>query len=206
MKRVGRRLSPFLLAALVCAPALGCFGLTTNPSYFPYLLPFEDIITTHDKPIWPGNDANFDPKANTIVLMPLEATSRVRSQNVLLATVYDANGQPLRNRTVKWELEGVGSLVEVDSDGVFPGRGHPIDRQFGVSYTRWHEHRITRGNGNAADDLMVRPGQTYCVITAPVEGDTHITAYAPGVFDWDKRIAHTTIRWVDVHWEFPQRG
>jgi uncharacterized repeat protein (TIGR01451 family) len=203
MKSIGRRLGLLVLAALLCAPAAGCFGLDTNPSYFPYLLPFQDIITTHDKPISPGNDANFDPKANTLVLMPLEATSRVRTQHVVLATVYDAKGTPLRNRTVKWELEGVGTIVEVDSNGVVPGRGHPITDKYGVSYTRYHETRITRGNANAADDFMVRPGQTYCVVTSPVEGDTHITAYAPGIFNWDNRVVHTTIRWVDVHWEFP---
>ena len=203
MKRMGRSLSLLLLAVLLCASTSGCFGLDTNPSYFPYLLPFEDIITTHDKPISPGNDANFDPKANTLVLMPLESTSRVRTQHVLLATVYDAKGQPLRNRTVKWEIEGVGTIVEVDSNGVVPGRGHPITDKYGVSYTRYHETRITRGNGNAADDFMIRPGQTYLVVTSPVEGDTHITAYAPGIFNWDRRVVHTTIRWVDVHWEFP---
>jgi uncharacterized repeat protein (TIGR01451 family) len=206
MNRVGRRLGLLLLAAICCAPAVGCFGLTSNPSYFPYILPFEDIITTHDKPIWPGNDANFDPKANTIVLMPVEETSRVRTQHVLLATVYDKNGNPLRNRTVKWEIEGVGSIIEVDSDGVFPGRGHAITDRYGVSYTRWHEHRVTRGNANQGDDFMVRPGQTYLVITSPIEGDTHVTAYAPGIFDWDRRVAHTTVRWADVHWEFPPRG
>jgi uncharacterized repeat protein (TIGR01451 family) len=206
MTRMGRTLGLLVLAALLCAPTAGCLGLATNPSYFPYLLPFGDVITTHDKPIWPGNDANFDPKANTIVLMPVESTSRVRTQHVLLATVYDSAGQPLRNRTVKWEIEGAGSLIEVDSDGVVPGRGHLIDRQYGVSYTRWHDTRISRGNGNTADDFMVRPGQTYCVVTSPVEGDTHVTVYAPGIFDWDKRVAHTTVRWVDVHWEFPPRG
>lgn len=203
MKCTGRSLGLLLLAALLCAPVAGCFGLDSNPSYFPYLLPFEDAITTHDKPISPGNDANFDPKATTLVLMPLEATSRVRTQHVLLATVYDAKGGPLRNRTVKWELEGVGTIVEVDSNGIVPGRGHSITDKYGVSYTRYHEARITRGNANAADDFIVRPGQTYCVVTSPVEGDTHITAYAPGIFNWDNRVVHTTIRWVDVHWEFP---
>jgi uncharacterized repeat protein (TIGR01451 family) len=44
------------------------------------------------------------------------------------------------------------------------------------------------------------------VITSPIEGDTHITAYAPGIYDWDKRVMHTTVRWVDVNWEFPPRG
>jgi uncharacterized repeat protein (TIGR01451 family) len=206
MKRRGRFLSLFLLAALVCAPAAGCFGLTSNPSYFPYLLPFGDAITTHDKPIWPGTDENFDPHANTLVVMPVESTSKVRAQHVLLATVYDAKGQPLRNRCVKWEIEGVGALIEVDASGIFPGRGHAITDKFGVSYTRLCESRITRGNTNLADDFMVRPGQTYCVLTSPIEGDTHVTAYAPGIYDWDKRVVHTTIRWVDAHWEFPPHG
>ena len=65
---------------MLCAPATGCLGVSANPSYFPYLLPTWDVIPTHAKPIWPGAAANFDPAANTIVLMPLEATSRVRTQ------------------------------------------------------------------------------------------------------------------------------
>ena len=206
MMRLGRRLGSLVLAVMLCAPTTGCLGLTSNPSYFPYLLPFGDQITGHDKPIWPGTDANFDPAANTLVLMPIESTSRVRTQHVVLATVYDAKGQPLRDRTIKWEIEGVGTLVEVDSSGIFPGRGHTITDKYAVSHTRWCERRITRGNANQGDDFMVRPGQTYCVITSPVEGDTHITAYAPGIYDWEKRVVHTTVRWVDVNWEFPPRG
>ncbi len=205
MIRLGRRLGPWLLAAALCAPVAGCFGVSANPSYFPCLLPTEDIIPTHAKPIWPGADANFDPKASSIVLMPLESTSRVRTQHVLLATVYDVKGQPLRSRRVEWKIEGVGSIVEVDEHGVFPGRGYEFGK-YGVSYTRYHEDRITRGNANPADDFMIRPGQTFLVLTSPIEGDTHVTAYAPGIYDWDKRVVHTTIRWVDVNWEFPPRA
>jgi uncharacterized repeat protein (TIGR01451 family) len=205
MMRLGRRLGLLLLAAALCAPLAGCFGVSSNPSYFPYLLPFGDVIPTHGKPIWPGYDANFDPAAHSIVLMPLEATSRVRTQHVMLATVYDEKCQPLRNRRVEWKIEGVGSLIEVDEHGIFPGRGYEFGK-YGVSYTRLHEYRITRGNANLTDDFMVRPGQTYCVLTSPIEGDTHLTAYAPGIHDWDKRVVHTTIRWVDVNWEFPPRG
>jgi uncharacterized repeat protein (TIGR01451 family) len=208
MNRRAQRLGLLLLAALMCAPSAGCFGVSGNPSYFPYLFLPGDIIPTHGKPPWPAYDEDFDPHAKTLVVMPLESTSRVRTQHVLLATVYDDTSpepQPRRNRRVEWKIEGVGSIIEVDEHGIFPGRGYEFGK-YGVSYTRYHETRITRGNANAADDFMVRPGQTYCVVTSPVEGDTHVTAYAPGIYDWDKRVVHTTIRWVDVTWEFPPRG
>src|SRR5438093_1453634 len=41
MQQWGRML---LLAAGLCAGLTGCFGVTQNPSYFPYLLPTGDII------------------------------------------------------------------------------------------------------------------------------------------------------------------
>src|SRR5438270_7925216 len=161
MMALGRHLGLLVLAAVLCAPATGCFGVSANPSYFPYLLPTWDVVPTHAKPIWPGSDANFDPAANTLVVMPLESTSRVRTQHVLLATVYDAKGGPLRSRRVEWKIEGVGSIIEVDEHGLFPGRGYEFGR-YGVSYTRYHEGRLTRGNGNLTDDFIVRPGHTYC--------------------------------------------
>ena len=51
---------------------------------------------------------------------------------------------------------------------------------------------------------MVRPGQTWCTISSPVEGDTYVTVYAPGIQNWDKNKVYATIRWVDCVWEFPQ--
>src|SRR3712207_8109044 len=41
-----------LLAAGLCL-LTGCFGVSQNPSYFPYLHPFGDVIQTHAKP--PGD-------------------------------------------------------------------------------------------------------------------------------------------------------
>ena len=52
---------------------------------------------------------------------------------------------------------------------------------------------------------MVRPGQAWCVVTSPVEGDTHLQVYVPGIFNWDQRIKTTVVRWVDAVWEFPAR-
>src|SRR5262249_22320236 len=55
-----RRLSCGLAAACLLLLS-GCFGVTHNPSYFPYnLSPFGDIVRTHGKPAGPGYYHNFD--------------------------------------------------------------------------------------------------------------------------------------------------
>ena len=192
-----------LLLAALAACASGCFGGNSNPSYFPYLLPFGDVIQTHAKPISPGYYANFDPHAVRLEVRPLESTNQVRTQYVLIATVYDEKSVPRRDRRVEWMLEGVGNLIEVDESGVTAGRGYKTSPKHAVSYTAINEHSFTRGNNNPADDFVIRPGQTWCVISSAVEGDTHITAYAPGIANWDKGKVFVTCRWVDANWEFP---
>src|SRR5437016_5449701 len=108
MTPTGRRLGLLLLAACRCGSAWGC---VSNPSYFPYYLPFGDVVQTHAKPIWPGYYANFDPKAVRLVVQPLDTTSQVRTQNVLLATVYDEKNNPRRGRRVEFILDGPGSIL-----------------------------------------------------------------------------------------------
>ena len=61
MASLGKRCLKVLLAAGFGLLS-GCFGVTQNPSYFPYLLPTGDIIQTHAKPGF-GYYANFDPHA-----------------------------------------------------------------------------------------------------------------------------------------------
>jgi uncharacterized repeat protein (TIGR01451 family) len=198
-----------LLALLVCAVAAAGGCNAHNPVYFPhYFFPFGEIEPTHAKPGGPGYFANFDPKAARLEVRPIgvndnNVVNQVRSQHVLLATIYDPEGQPRRNRRVEWIVEGVGNIIEVDESGTFHNRGYKQDNKFGVSYTAVSEHRLGRGNENLGDDFMVRPGQTYAVLTSAVEGDTHVTVYAPGIADWQKNKVYVTIRWVDVTWVFP---
>src|SRR5438132_8791984 len=165
MRQAGHRLCLLLLAALMCCSS-GCFGGNANPSYFPYLLPFGDIIPTHAKPISPGYFANFDPHAVRLEVRPLEATNQVRTQYVLIATVYDEKSVPRRNRRVEWMLEGVGNLIEVDESGVTNGRGYKTSPKHGISYTACNEHSFNRGNADPKDDFVIRPGQTWCVVTS----------------------------------------
>jgi uncharacterized repeat protein (TIGR01451 family) len=191
-----------LLAASLCLLS-GCFGVTQNPSYFPYLLPTGDIIQTHAKPVGAGYYADFDPHAVHLEVRPLESTDPVRTQHVILATIYDEKGQPRRARRVEWMVEGVGNIVEVDESGYFPGRGYKVDNKYAVSYTSYKEHRITRGNANPNDDFVIRPGQTWCVISSAVEGDSHVTVYAPEIANWDAHKVFVTKHWVDAEWCLP---
>ncbi len=190
-----------LLGAVLCAS--GC-GISQNPSYFPHLVPAGDIIRTHGKPPGPGYYANFDPHACRVEVRPLEASNPVRTQHVLIATVYDAEGQARRQRRVEWLLEGVGHIVEVDESGVAPGRGYKVDNRYAVSYTDYHEHLITRGNNVPDDDFVIRPGQSWCVISSPVEGDTHVTVYCPEIFNWDRHKVTVTKHWINTGWTIPQ--
>ena len=192
------------LAGLVafCALCLsGCYGLTSNPAYFPWnLKPFGDIVRTHGKPAGEGEYANFDPHAVRVEVRPLQSVTSVRKHYVLIATVYDEKDQPRRDRRVEWMLEGAGNIIEVDESGCFPGRGYKVSNKYAVSYTNYSEHKITRGNADPNDDFVIRPGQTWCVITSAVEGDTQITVYAPEIYDWDHHKVFATKHWVDAEW------
>lgn len=191
---------------LAVAPLLlmsGCFGVTQNPSYFPHLWPTGDIIRTHAKPPGFGYFSNFDPHACRLEVRPIESTNPVRTQHVLIATIYDEHDKPRRKRRVEWMLEGAGNIVEVDESGFFPGRGYKVDNKYAVSYTDFKEHRISRGNNDPNDDFVIRPGQSWCVISSAVEGDTHVTVYAPEIANWDRHKVFVTKHWVDADWKLP---
>jgi uncharacterized repeat protein (TIGR01451 family) len=192
-----------LLLAIGLALLSGCLGVTQNPSYFPFLLPTGDIIRTHAKPPGLGYFSNFDPHAVRLEVRPFEGTNPVRAQQVLIATIFDDKGEPRRHRRVEWMLEGVGNIIEVDESGYFPGRGYKVDNKYAVSYTDYCEHHITRGTADPNDDFVIRPGQTWCVISSAVEGDTHVTVYAPEVADWNRHKVFVTQHWVDAEWTLP---
>jgi uncharacterized repeat protein (TIGR01451 family) len=188
-------------AALFLLP--GCGGVTQNPSYFPFLWPTGDIVRTHAKPPGAGYFHDFDPYACRLEVRPLEATAPVQTQHLIIATVYDGDDSPRRKRRVEWLLEGAGNIVEVDESGWFAGRGYKVDNKYAVSYTDFKEHHFSRGNADPNDDFVIRPGQTWCVVTSAVEGDTYVTAYAPEIDNWDKHKVVVTTHWVDAEWRFP---
>ena len=82
----------WLLLASSCGLLSGCLGGTYNPSYFPFYLPPGDIIQTHAKPAGRGYFANFDPKAVKLEVTPTQVSNPTKTQQVLVATIFDADG------------------------------------------------------------------------------------------------------------------
>lgn len=189
-------------SAMMLALLPGCFGVTSNPARIGNL-PSGDIIRTHAKPPLRGYYHDFDPKARQLTVTPLECVNQVGSQHVIIATVCDDDGNGRRNRRVEWHVTGKGHIVEVDESGLFPGRGYLVDDKYAVSYTNYRAHTITRGNDDPSDDIHLKPGQTWCVITSAEEGDTHVTCYAPGIYNWEKHKIFAVKHWVDAEACFP---
>ena len=194
------RRSAFLAAALAATLA-GCVG-ASNPGYFPHYLPGGPIRETHAKPRF-AVFRDFDPKAAKIEVTPRDATAPLGAQIVLVATVLDKDGLPRRSRRVEWIVEGPGNIIEVDEAGIYAGRGYKVDNKYAVTYTGYTSHTITRGNTDDKDDTPLTPGQTFCVVTSAVPGETTITAYAPGVFNWENGRVVTKIVWGEGRFIFP---
>ena len=70
------RVVSLLFLAALSGIAIGCFGGTANPSYFPFYLPTGDIIRTHAKPPGAGYFADFDKHACLLQVQPLVAGVR----------------------------------------------------------------------------------------------------------------------------------
>ena len=164
-----------------------------------------DVERMHGEPAEGGYYSNWDPFAASIELTPIRDINPVRTQHVFIATVKDKNGKPLPNRRIEWLIaEGsIGSIVEVDESGWRSTRGHKLTNKFAITHTNNFDHVLTRGNDDPADDIKLKRGQTWCVITSPIEGATHVIAYAPGVYDWSKHKAFAVKHWFDVAWKLP---
>jgi uncharacterized repeat protein (TIGR01451 family) len=187
---------------LLTACLSGCYGVSGNPQ-FPYLFPEGDIVRTHAKPGGPGYFADFDKRACRLSVRPADATAPARARAVLIATVTDAEGNPLKNRRVEWLLEGAGSFIEVDESGIFPGRGYKVDNRYAVSYTDHHKHTISPRTGRPQDDFTIEPGQSWCVVSSAVEGDTQVSVYAPEIANWDHNRVVINLHWLDAEWKMP---
>ncbi len=207
-----------LALALCCFASIGCLAGVQNRSAFPYLLTgTTDVVKSHSKPGGHGYYKNYDPPAATIVLRPVrllnqfesqtaqEVINPVRTQLLVVATVLDKEGVPLRERRIEWNVSGKGHILEVDESGWTPGRGW-VEGNRATSFTARDSNRINRGNVDKNDDAMIRPGQSWIVVTSDDEGDTTVSAFAPEINDWNKRITRASVRWVDADYEFPAPG
>ncbi len=190
------------MAMLAMAALTGC------RDHMPHALTWPgggEIQYSHAKPPEGGYYSNWDPFAASLEVKPIKAVNPVRTQHVLIATVRDKDGKPLPNRRVEWTLAegGVGDIVEVDESGFRASRGYKVTSRYAVTHTNNFSHTLTLGTDDTSDDIKLEPGQTWCVITSPIEGDTHVMVYAPGIYNWNDHKVFVTKHWYDVRWQVP---
>jgi uncharacterized repeat protein (TIGR01451 family) len=201
MKTLPSILSVVVLVALLPIMS-GCRDVMPHSATWPYS---GDLVPSHPEPPDSGYYTNWDPYATTLEVTPVTDVNPVRTQHVFIATVLDEEGNPLPNRRVEWIIAqgSVGDIIEVDESGLRASRGYIVDNQRAVSHTNNYEHVLTRGNDDPSDDIHLGVGQTWCVVTSPVEGTTHMIAYAPGIYDWDEHKVFVTKHWLDFDYQLP---
>lgn len=143
------------------------------------------------------------PKAARLEVSPAEAANKTKAQQVLVATVYDADGQPRRDERVEWAIDGPGHIAASDESRLLTSRGHRADSRSAVTYTEYFEGTADRGTADPADDFKVRAGQTWVVVASAVEGETTVTAHAPDVPDRQKSRVVVKLVWSDSQFDFP---
>jgi len=112
---------------------------------------------------------------------------------------------PFPGRRVEWMIGdgSVGTIVEVDESGCKSQRGYKVDNNYAVSHTNSNDHVLKGATNNEECGLQIKKGQTWLAITSPVEGDTNLIVYAPGIFDWNKHKVFVVKHWRDAKWEWP---
>jgi len=194
-----------LAICLIATSMVGC-GKVLHPGMSGWAT--SDIDPTHAKPYGVGYYKNWDPYAGQLVIDRVEDTGPVLNDEVFIATVLDKKGKPLENRRVEWILaEGsIGDIVEVDESGIRDSRGYKINNKYAISHSGNYDHVFDRGTDDPSDDIVIGKGQTWCVLNSPLEGDSHLMAYVPAIYNWEEQKKLALYHWRDFEFQTAGSG
>ncbi|MBI2825893.1 MAG: DUF11 domain-containing protein [Planctomycetia bacterium] len=201
-----------LLAALAlcAASAAGC-AYCTIPRIDPTGRHVLICDPPRNPPLKPDPGCPTHKNMMCVAVAPAKVIAPVGAEVVLVGTVCGPDGNMWANERVEWMLApgGVGQFVTVERRGVLDAvirpreAPHKVDNSYVVGATSTRYVALTRGTPTPTDDVPVQRGQAWVSVTSPVEGTSHVTAYAPSVYEWGKRQQTATIYWVDAQWAFP---
>jgi uncharacterized repeat protein (TIGR01451 family) len=145
-----------------------------------------------------------------VIISPDRVMAPIGSEVVLRAGICSAGGYLLADQRIEFLLakEGAGQIVDLNNRGEFDLLSPPwdtprkIDNWYAIGSTANFPVLLRRDLANPTDDIQIRRGEAWISVTSPTEGASYVTAYAPGVDDWQLRRAIATIYWVDAQWLF----
>jgi hypothetical protein len=88
----------------------------------------------------------FRSSASRLDLTPQSAARPTKKDVLLIASVYDAEGKPLKRQSVEWTIDGPGEFVTVDDGGWFTARGKKKDGKFVTTTTHTFSEKLSRTN------------------------------------------------------------
>jgi len=197
-----------LLAPTVCQAT----HLNLN---MPRIDPTGRRILTCDPPANPyykGDPGKPHPRDNcSLTITPARLVAPVGEEVVVLGNVCDPDGFMKAHEKIEWMLNpsGVGQIVTINKPGhlgfIEPPSKRPkkVDNSYAIGMTSKKYVALTKGTPSRVDDVLVKRGQAWVSVTSPVEGVSHVTAFAPSVYEWGKRTKTATIYWFDALWAFP---
>jgi uncharacterized repeat protein (TIGR01451 family) len=194
------------MAVLVCA--LACAGCR---NFLPRIDPTGNRIFIPPPPTRNEPDRLTHRYDSGVVVTPAKVIAPVGSEVVMLATVCSLEGKPRPSQRVEWMLDpgGAGQFIAVGDRGpaevlhLAANRPHKVDNTFAIGQTLYHPVTLNRGTPAPSDDIVVGRGQAWLTLSSPVEGVSHVTAYAPEVYGWDSRKQTASVHWIDATWAFP---
>ncbi len=157
----------------------------------------------------PGRQTPADAVA--VTLSAQDIVAQVGTEVVLLAGVRGGDNYLRTNQRLEWSLApgSAGHFVDVGRNGPVDwlvgdfNRPRKIDNTLAIGSTSRKYLRLNRGTETTIDDVCVLSGQGWITLTSPVEGTSHVTVYAPGVYSWDARTRAATVHWIDAQPRFP---
>ncbi len=146
-----------------------------------------------------------------VSVSPVQVVAPVGSEVVMIASVFNPQGRGMPRQRIEWTIAGggVGQFVSPGQRASWDlynlARGLPkkVNSTYVINSTLTYPVDLTRGTPSPVDDIPIKTGQAWVTVSSPVEGNTFLTAYAPGVAGWDHRQQTGTIYWLDAQWTFP---
>jgi hypothetical protein len=114
---------------------------------------------------------------------------------VLLIASVGTQGYLLTHQRVDWTIspDSVGNFISPGIRRPFAlfdwihGVPRIVDPRYVMNSTLFYPMTVDRGTPNPLDDVRVQSGQAWVTVSSPMEGTTHVTAFAGSVKSFERR-------------------